>query len=72
MGFQVFSSPSDAPRVRWETDLVSAGLYTALLVFLALVAGNGSSLDGNTLAYVGTLPGWLLWLGQAVYAVGVI
>ena len=71
-GIQVFSSPSDAPRVRWRSDLVTAGLTTALLGFLILVAGNGSTLDRNTLEFVGTLPGWLLWLGQAAYGLGVI
>jgi len=71
-GIQVFSSPSDAPRVRWRSDLISAGLSTALLGFLMLVAGDGSTLDDNTLVFIGTLPGWLLWLAQAAYAVGVL
>ena len=71
-GIQIFSAPSDAPRVRWRTDLISAGFTAALLFFLILVAGEGSSLDRNTLEFVGDLPGWLLWLGQAAYAVGVM
>ena len=71
-GIQVFSAPSDAPRVRWPTDLISAGFTAGLLAFLIVVAGNGSTLDTNTLTFVGELPGWLLWLGQATYAVGVI
>ena len=71
-GIQVFSAPSDAPRVRWHTDLVSAGLSTTLLLLLILVAGDGSTLDNNTLTFVGTFPGWLLWLGQAAYIVGVV
>ncbi len=71
-GIQIFSSPSDAPRVRWRTDLISAGFSSALLFILVLIAGNGSTLDTNTLGFIGTLPGWLLWLAQAAYAVGVI
>ena len=49
-----------------------AGINSALLLFLILVAGTGSSLDTNTLAFIGTLPGWLLWLGQAAYVVAVL
>ena len=71
-GIQIFSAPSDAPRVRWRTDLISAGFSTALLLVLILVAGNGSTLDTNTLTFIGTLPGWLLWLGQVSYVVGVL
>ncbi len=71
-GIQVFSAPSDAPRVRWKTDLISAAFTAALLFFLILVAGQGSSFDDTTLEFVGGLPGWLLWLGQAAYAVGVV
>jgi hypothetical protein len=71
-GVQIFSTPSDAPRVRWRTDLISAGIITALLPFLIIVAGEGSTLDTNTLQFIGTLPGWLLWLGQAAYIVGVL
>jgi uncharacterized protein (TIRG00374 family) len=71
-GIQVFASPSDAPRVRLRTDLMSAGFTTALLAFLVLVAGEGSTLDDNTLVFIGTLPGWLLWLAQAAYLVGVL
>jgi uncharacterized protein (TIRG00374 family) len=71
-GIQVFSAPSDAPRVRWRTDLISAGFNSALLIFLIIVAGAGSSLDQNVLGFVGDLPGWLLWLGQTAYVVGVL
>ena len=71
-GIQVFSAPSDAPRVHWRTDLISAGFTTALLAVLILIAGNGSTLDTNTLTFIGTLPGWLLWLGQAAYLIGVL
>ena len=71
-GTQIFSAPSDAPRVRWRTDLISAGFTLALLVFVIIVAGEGSSFDDNVLAFTGDLPGWLLWLGQAAYVVGVV
>jgi uncharacterized protein (TIRG00374 family) len=71
-GIEVFSAPSDAPRVRWPTDLISAGFSAVLLVLLIIVAGNGSTFDSNTLDYIGSLPGWLLWLGQAAYVVGVL
>jgi len=71
-GVQVFSAPSDAPRVRWSTDLISAGLMSVGLALLILVAANGSTLDDNTLEFVGTLPGWLLWLGQVAYLVGLL
>lgn len=71
-GVQIFSAPSDAPRVRWRTDLISAGFSATLLLLLVLVAGTGSTLDTNTLGFIGTLPGWLLWLAQAAYAVGVL
>jgi len=71
-GIQIFSAPSDAPRVRWRTDLISAGFTSALLIFVIIVAGEGSSLDRNTLEFVGDLPGWLRWLGQAAYVVGVL
>jgi uncharacterized protein (TIRG00374 family) len=69
---EVFSAPSEAPRVRWRTDLISAGFIAALLAFLITVAGEGSTLDRNTLEFVGQLPDWLLWLGQATYVVGVL
>jgi hypothetical protein len=36
------------------------------------VAGEGSSFDRYTLEFVGDLPGWLLWVGQASYVVGVV
>ncbi|MGI9645696.1 MAG: flippase-like domain-containing protein [Ilumatobacteraceae bacterium] len=71
-GIQVFAAPSDAPRVRWRTDLISAGFSASLLVFLIIVAGEGSTLDRTTLQFVGELPGWLLWLGQIAYLVGVL
>ena len=71
-GIQVFSAPSDAPLVRWRTDLLSAGFYSSILVFLIIVAGAGSSFDDNVLAFIRDLPGWLLWLGQAAYVVGVV
>lgn len=71
-GIQVFSAPSDAPRVRWETDLAAAGMWSFVLVVLIVLAGNGSTLDTNTLGFVGTFPGWLLWLGQAAYVIGVV
>jgi hypothetical protein len=35
-----FSSPSDAPRVRWRTDPSSAGFIAATLVVLMIVAGT--------------------------------
>ena len=71
-GVQVFAAPSDAPRVRWTTDLMSAGFAAALTAVLLVVAGNGSTLDDSTLEFVGSLPGWLLWLAQAAYGVGVL
>ncbi len=71
-GVQVFSAPSDAPRVRLRTDLISAGLTSVWLALLILVAGDGSTFDDNALQFVGTLPGWLLWIGQAAYVVGVV
>ncbi len=71
-GIQVFAAPSDAPRVRWRTDLISAAVSAALALLLVLVAGNGSTFDDTTLEFVGGLPGWLLWLAQAAYGVGVL
>jgi uncharacterized protein (TIRG00374 family) len=71
-GIQVFSAPSDAPRVRWGTDLISAGFTAALLFFLILVAGEGSTFDRNTLNFVGNLPGWLQWFAQMIYVVGAV
>jgi len=70
-GLQVFSAPSDAPRVRWHTDVIAACVTAGLLFFLVLVAGEGSTFDRNTLEFVGALPDWLLWIGQATYVVGV-
>lgn len=69
-GIQVFSAPSDAPRVRWRTDLISVGFTAALLFFLIVVAGEGSTFDRNTLEFVGDLPDWLQWFGQMIYVVG--
>jgi hypothetical protein len=36
-GIEVFSAASDAPRVRWRTDLVSAAVTAALAVFLTSI-----------------------------------
>ena len=33
-GVGFFSAPADAPRIRWRTDLISAGFFTAVLIFL--------------------------------------
>jgi uncharacterized protein (TIRG00374 family) len=71
-GIQIFSAPSDAPRVRWTTDLISAGFVATLGLLLIVVAGNGSTFDRLTLEFAGGLPGWLLWLSQATYGVGVL
>jgi glycosyltransferase 2 family protein len=71
-GVQVFSAPSDAPRVRWRTDLISAAFVAVLGLLLIAVAGNGSTFDDLTLEFAGGLPGWLLWLSQAAYGVGVL
>lgn len=71
-GIQVFSTPSDAPRVRWTTDLISAAFVSLLGLLLIVVAGNGSTFDDLTLEFAGGLPGWLLWLCQAAYGVGVL
>ena len=68
----MFSAPSDTPRIRLRTDLISAGLNSVVLVLLILVAGDGSTFDDSALQFVGTLPGWLLWIGQAAYVVGVV
>ena len=70
--FQVFSSASDAPRVRWRTDLAAAALLAAALVALIIVAGTGAQLDDDALEFIGTLPGWFQWLGQASYVVAVV
>jgi uncharacterized protein (TIRG00374 family) len=69
-GVQVFSVPSDAPRVRWRSDLVSAVISAAVLFFLILVAGQGSTFDTTMLEFAGGLPGWLRWMAQAAYAIG--
>jgi glycosyltransferase 2 family protein len=69
---QVFSSPSDAPRVRRTTDLVSIVVNTLLLIALVSVAGDGTELDDNVLAFVRTLPGPMLWLAQAAYAIAIV
>jgi uncharacterized protein (TIRG00374 family) len=71
-GIQVFSAPSDAPRVRWKTDLISAAFAALLVLLLILVAGDGSTFDDLTLEFAGGLPGWLLWLAQAAYGVGML
>ena len=71
-GFHVFSAPSDAPRVRWKTDLISAGFTATMTLVLILVAGQRSDVDETALDWVGALPGWLLWLAQAAYVVGVL
>ncbi len=71
-GIQFFSTPSDASRVRWRSDLISAGFLAVLLLVLIAIAGEGSTVDSNTLEYIGTLPGWLLWLSQATYVVAVL
>ena len=69
-GIQVFSAPSDAPRVRSTTDLILAGISAAALFFLILVAGEGSTFDTAMISFVGELPGWLRWLAQAAWALG--
>jgi glycosyltransferase 2 family protein len=71
-GIQVFSAPSDAPRVRWKADLIAAAFVAVLGLLLIAVAGNGSTFDDLTLEFAGGLPGWLLWLSQAAYEVGVL
>ncbi len=71
-GIAVFAAPSGAPRVRWVTDLFFAGVSASLVVLLILVAGTGATVDDVTLDFVVEFPGWLLWLAQAAYVVGVV
>ncbi len=71
-GIAVFAAPSGAPRVRWVTDLFSAGVSASLVVLLILVAGTRATVDDVTLDFVVEFPGWLLWLAQAAYVVGVV
>ena len=53
---RVFSSPSDAPRVRWRTDLISAGFIAAMLVALVIVACGGRKLGRGVLTRGNGLP----------------
>jgi uncharacterized protein (TIRG00374 family) len=71
-GVQVFAAPSDAPRVRWKTDLIAAGSAAVLGLLLIVIAGDGSTFDDLTLDFAGGLPSWLLWLCQAAYGMGVL
>ena len=59
-GIQVFAAPSDAPRVRWTTDLISAAVSAAL----ALLPPADIIEGPVTLHFV--LKGWLADLGQPV------
>lgn len=70
-GLQVFSAPSDAPRIRRVNDAVSAMSAVALLVLMALVADSGAGFDQHWAALVIQLPGWILWSAQAVYVAAV-
>lgn len=68
---EVFSAPSDAPRVRRINDLVGAvGAAVALLV-VALVAWDGAAFDAGWAALVASLPGLVGWAAQVVYLAAV-
>ncbi len=66
-GVQIFSAPSNAPRVHRVNDLVSALSAVAALVVMALIADDGAHFDDNWSTLVIQLPGWILWAAQAVY-----
>jgi uncharacterized protein (TIRG00374 family) len=68
-GIQVFSAPSDAPRVHRINDLVTALAAVGALVVLGLVAEQGTQFDVSWSNMAGNLPGWILWALQCVYVV---
>ena len=69
---EIFSSASNAPRVRWSADLAGAVVTAIALIALIAVAGTGAELDDDALDFIGTLPGWFRWLAQASYLVAVV
>jgi hypothetical protein len=70
-GVHVFSAPADAPRVRRSSDAATSVALAALIVFLAIVVGDGTAFDGAWGEMVARLPGWVRWVSQAAYVVGV-
>ncbi|MGI9622917.1 MAG: hypothetical protein ACR2PK_08790, partial [Acidimicrobiales bacterium] len=70
-GFQIFSAPSDAARIRRSADAVLAVLTASLTVLLVILVGEGSAFDDAWQDMVVELPGWVLWMTQAAYLVGI-
>lgn len=70
-GIRVFATASGAPRVRRSTDAASVVALTILVVFLVAVVARGTAFDDAWADVVPLLPGWVRWLSQVAYVVGV-
>ena len=70
-GIQIFSAASGAVRIRRSADGAIALIAASLVVLLIIVVGEGSAFDAAWEDMVRELPGWVLWMSQAAYIVGV-
>lgn len=71
-GIQIFSAPSDAAPIRRWADAVIAVVTAALAVLVIILVGEGSDFDTAWQDMVEQLPGWVLWMSQATYIVGLL
>jgi hypothetical protein len=72
LGFQVFASESHAPRARRAVDALIVGAGAVLLVGLAAVADDSSTLEQSWSQLAEALPGWLQWLAEVTYFLGAL
>jgi hypothetical protein len=70
-GFEFFASPPDGPRVRRSSDTAVAVAGAILVAILAVVRGNGTSVDAAWTSVVAVLPAWLTWCADALYVLSV-
>jgi glycosyltransferase 2 family protein len=70
--FEFFAAAPGGPRVRRSSDAAVAVAGVALVVILAVVRGDGTSVDEAWSAVVDVLPTWLTWSAHAVYLLSIV
>ena len=72
LGLQVFASESHAPRARRSVDAATVIGGAVLVAGLAALADDPSTLQDNWSRLADSLPGWIQWLAEVTYFLGVL